>query len=148
MSQNQIKNLEEKLACENEKIFDLKEKLHAYDKNMAANGILQNNFNELQRWVENAVTENNRANDKQLNDIKCISKEVEESESAVASFRLDNNKLTNVNESLKEQLKTLQQNEQRIITEIEKLETSNGNLENDLCDLKVSLTTFVPCYFV
>lgn len=148
MSQNQIRNLEDKLDCRDERIRDLKEKLRLYDEEMVAKDVLQKKFNELQRWVEEATVKHNKINDEQLNTIESLRKSIEESELAIASFRSDNNKLTDINGSLKEQLKTLHHNEEKIIADVKKLETLNENLENDLCNLKVSLTTFIHCYFV
>lgn len=139
MSQNQVRNLQEKLACQNEEICNLKEQLSLRIEDMAMKDALQKKFNELQQWVEEAKIIQKRTNDEQLNIIKCQSQKLEKVELNMTSLRADNNRLNEVNICQAEQLKALKRNEQRLIADVEKLETLKISQENELFNVKVSM---------
>lgn len=142
MSLNKIKHLEKKLVCQAEVIFDLKEKLFSYSSDMDKKDTLKKNFDDLKRIKEEAEINHKQTTVEYLNIIERQRKNLEESELTITPFCTENYRFKNVNENQKEQLKTLQQNEQTRITDIEKLETSNKNLENDLCIIKVMFLPF------
>lgn len=142
MSQNQIRNLLDKVSSQKEEICHLEEKLNSLNKDIALKDALQEQLVQLQRKVEEAQIIQKRTNDEQLNCIKCQNKKLEKAELDVTSLRADNHRLKDVNNCLADKLKTQQRNEQRFTADIEKLETLNTNLENELHDAKVSVTIF------
>lgn len=142
MSQNQIRNLIEKVACKEEEICNLKEKLNSLNKTIALKDAFQEQLNKLQRKVEETKIIQKRTNDEQLNCIKCQDKKLEKAELDVNSLRAENHRLNDVNHGKADQLKKLQWNEQRLIADIEKLETSNKNLKNELYNVEVSIKIF------
>lgn len=77
----------------------------------------------------------------------CVLENLEESELAIISYYADNQRLVEVSKYRTEQLKILQRNEQRHITDIEKLETSKNNLDIELHNVKVNIVVFVNFKF-
>lgn len=142
MSLNDTENLEKKLVCQAEVIFDLKDKLRSYKNDMIKKDALQKNFDELKQIIEETEINHKRTTDGYLKIIECQRKKLEESELIIVPFCTENHRLKNVNEDRKGQLKALQRNEQTCIADIAILETSNKNLENDLCSVKVMFLSF------
>lgn len=141
MSRNQVKILQEKLASQKEEICHLNDKLSSLNKEIASKDALQEELVQFQQRAEEAQVIQKQTNAEQLNCIKCQNKKLEKAELDVTSLRADIHRLKDVNSCQTDQLKTFQRNEQRLIGDIEKLETLNKNLENELYDTKVSITT-------
>lgn len=138
MSQNQLRDLQNKLACQVDEICYLNEKLNTYNEDMAKKDELQKRFNELQQWVKEIEISRKQKHDEQVNIIDCQHSKLKKSEKIEISLRADNHRLSDINECLEEQSKTLQRNEQRISANIDKLKTSEENLKNELSNVKVS----------
>lgn len=139
MSQNQVRNLVEKVACKEKKICNLKEKLNSLNKTIALKDALEEQLDKLQRRVEEEKIIQKRTNDEQLNCIKCQNKKLEKAEINMNSLRSENHKLNDINNCQVDQLKKLQRNEQKLIVDVENLETSNKNLKKELYNVEVSI---------
>lgn len=142
MSQNEVRNLQEKLTCQDKEICDLEERLITYDEDIAKKDALQKEFDELQEWIKETEVRLQRMHDKQLNIIDHQFKKLETSELAETSLNADNLRLNDVNACLMKQLKTLQRNEQGLNADVKKMEAFNTNLENELRNVEVSIQIY------
>ncbi|CAH1732495.1 unnamed protein product [Aphis gossypii] len=134
MSRDQTtQNLKDRLACENNKVCSLKEKLISYDKDVAMKDDLKCQLYNLQKWIDDVDCKVKQSN----NDVLCIinkqKQKIKEAEVQECKLRSENTKLKTTNDCLTEKINTLNRKEQTLIAEIEKLEQCKINIQNELC---------------
>lgn len=138
MSQNNLENLEDMLACKDEEICSLNEKLVTYDEDMDEKNKLQKKYDNLKRWIKENENRWKNTRDEQENTVNCLNNKLNKSERTKITLQADNHRLRDVNECLEEQSKILQRNEQWMSASIDKLKMSEENLKNELSNVKVS----------
>jgi len=139
MSRDQTtQNLKDRLACENNKVCALKEKLVTYDKDVAMKDDLKCQLHSLQKWIEDVDCKVKQSNNDVLNIINKQKQKIKEAEMQECKLRPENTKLKNTNDCLTEKINTLNWKEQTLIAEIDKLELCKVNIQNELCNAEVN----------
>lgn len=137
--EQEMKDLKDKLACQDEQICRLKEKLTSHDKIVAQKDELQIEYKNLKQWLEDEFdnkykkinTDLSKSLDSQKDKLK-------KAEMDNCKLRTENEKLIDVNERICEQLNAIQENEQKLRIEIDELEVCKSRDQSELCHTKVN----------
>lgn len=144
MSLDQIAiDLKVKLACQHEEICILKEKLITFDEIICQKNDLQCQINNLKQWMEDVKADDERMKNTLLNSLDIQTGKLKKVEVAECKMRLDIKGLNEVNECLTKKLRTLEEDEQRLIYEKKDLELCKNRALEELCCAKVSVIFFL-----
>lgn len=133
-------DLKDRLACQNNKVCGLKEKLVTYDRDVAMKEDLKCQLHNLQKWIEDVDCKVKQSNNQMINIINNQKQKTKEAETQECKLRSENTRLNNLNDCFTEKINTLNRKEQTLIAEIEKLELCKINIQNELCAAEVNLT--------
>lgn len=133
------RELKDKLCYQEDQIYKLREKLVTYDKVISKKEELECQLNELKRWLEDVEFKEKKINNDLLNNLECQSKKLKQSEAAECQLRAEKNKLLDINDCMAEQIRTLTQNEQKLLNSIEELTIFKNRLQCELTNATVSL---------
>lgn len=140
MSRDQkTQDLQDNLACLNDQICILKDKLVTYDKDILKRDDLKCRLHNLQQWIEDVDCKVKQSNNDVFNIIKKQKQKIKEAEVQECMLRSENTRLQNANDCIADKLNTLNRKEQALTAEIDKLELSKINMQNELCSAQVSL---------
>ncbi|XP_026820541.1 centromere-associated protein E-like [Rhopalosiphum maidis] len=126
-------DLKDRLACQNNKVCALKEKLVTYDRDVAMKEDLKCQLHNLQKWIEDVDCKVKQSNNQMINIINNQKQKTKEAETQECKLRSENTRLNNLNDCFTEKINTLNRKEQTLIAEIEKLELCKINIQNELC---------------
>jgi len=149
MSRDQkTQDLKDKLACQNNQICELTEKLVTYEKDILKRDDLKCRLHSLQQWIEDVDCKVKQSNNDVFNIINKQKQKIKEAEGQECMLRSENSRLHNTKDCIAEKLNKLQRKEQALIAEIEKLELCKINIQNELCSAQVSLiiSSFISAY--
>ncbi|XP_025196738.1 filament-like plant protein 1 [Melanaphis sacchari] len=141
MSRDQrTQDLKDRLACQNNKVCALKDKLVTYEKDIAMKNDLKCQLYNLQKWIEDVDFKVKQSNNDVLSIINKQKQKIKEVETQECKLRSENTKLNDSNDCITEKLYTLNQKEQTLIVEIEKLELCKINIQNELCNAETCVS--------
>lgn len=133
-----IKELKDKTCYQEQQIYTLREKLVTHDKVIAKNDELQCHLRDLKQWIEHIEFKEKQMNTDLLNNLECQAKKLKKSEVAECQLRTEKNSLVDLNDRMTEQIRTLTQNEQKLLNSIEELTIYKNRLQSEITDANVS----------
>ncbi|VVC30984.1 Hypothetical protein CINCED_3A020926 [Cinara cedri] len=128
--------LNEKLACQQEQICKLKEKLITYDEVNDKKEQLEIQLEKLKKWLEDMEVKDNRMKRNMKSDLEIQTEKLRKAEDVAFELRMENKKLLDVNECIVEQLNTIKKNEQKILIEMDDLKICQNRIKDDLAYAK------------
>lgn len=134
-----IRDLKDKACCQEEQIHLLREKLVTYDKIISTKEELQNQLQDVKRWIEDIELKEKQINTDLLNNLECQTIKLKQSEIEVCQLQTERNRLLDLNDRLAEQIKALKDSEQKLINSIEELMICKKRLQFELSTVHVSI---------
>lgn len=138
-----IQDLKNTLACENQHICELQEKLVTYDEDIEKKNELKTRSGNLQQRAEDLENKMKQMNEEQLSMIGAQKRKLKTIEEEECCLRSKINKALDANDCMTKKINSLTDSERRLLTEIEDSEKLKRKLENELCDAEVSIILII-----
>jgi hypothetical protein len=132
-------DIKNQLFCANQQVCGLQEKLLTYNDDVDERADLQIRLSNRQQCMEDLENKLQRANAHQKNMIDVQTRKLKKIEGEEAVLRSTNSKFIDINERMTRQICTLKEKENSLLREIKRTEEDKQIIENQLCNVKVSI---------
>lgn len=136
---NETTYLKDALACKEQIICQLKEKLYTYNDDLEKKKHMQMQLSNLEQWLEGIQHKSVKTENDMLKNLDVQIDKLNEIEAYECSLKKTNNNLLDAKDSICQRLNETQKKEQTILMEIEELKTCTDRIQNNICNVQVYL---------
>lgn len=135
----EIAHLKAALECKKNIIYKLEDKLYTYDDELNKKEDMQTELYKLEQWLENIQCKSIQMENDMLNDLNVQTEKLNDIEACKCALKKKNNELHDENDCTNQQLNETKKEEQKLLNEIDDLNNCKNRIQNDVCNLKVSI---------
>lgn len=140
--QDTTQNLKNIIACQNEKICKLKEKLETYDEVVTERDNLRTLVKDFEQWNEKHDANRKKMFTALLTSIEDQTNKLKQAATLECTWQVKYSELQNINDDMTNELKNVKFNERLLKSRLEFAEKRIKCIQSELCQVKVITNSY------